>query len=337
MRQRKSLIFVSSILFLISLKNSSASPVIGTSAAWKNSSSSDVTNENITKPEEYRDVISYEDGFLAVGSDGRIDRISKTGKITRSEKFPGEEFNCILSYNQMIIVAGVKGSILISSNKGPFKKVDSGSDNNINSLVFFKDKIIAGTDRGEILIGDEKDQFKKIQLDLKGNIVSLSARTSDCYGVTYEGEIIHTIDGIKWTVFDFNKVYEGFYKPCHFTKVLATEKQIAICGKQNDGLPVLIFSNRGTVWSERTLSYTDDQGFLSYLEETPNDLFYDFSGDRFILVCNNGKVMIIPSCSHCNKLFEFSDEDIKSISGNENSLIIVGENNYIKTINIEFF
>ena len=190
--------------------------------------------------------------------------------------------------------------------------------------------IIAGNDDGEILSGNEKEGFRKIRPGLKGNIVSVSARLSDCYGATDEGEIIHTTDGINWDIFDFNQVYSGFYKPCYFTRILVTENRIATAGIRNDGLPVLMFSNQGKVWTERTLNFTDDQGMMNFLTDLPNDIFYDNLRDQFILVCDKGKLMKIPSCSHCNKQVILSEEDLTGISGNEDILIIVGENYCIK-------
>jgi hypothetical protein len=333
MRLRILLTLVSSIILVFQPKNSSASLIINTSAGQLTSSPSEFAYGSNIKSEGYQAVTSYDNGFIAAGSDGRIDWISDSGKITKSEKFPGEEFNSLLSFNQIVIAAGSKGSILISFNKGLFKKVKSGTDKNINSLTLFKEKIIAAADHGEILIGDEKGLFKKIQLALRGNIVSISAEKSGCFGVTDEGEIIHTADGINWDIFDFNKFYDGYYKPCKFTSVLVTENQIAAAGVQNDGLPVLILSTRGKVWTERPLSYTDDHGMISFLKDIPYDIFYDLAINQFILVCSKGKLMTIPSCSHCNELIAFSTEDLKGISANGKKVIIVGENFFFKLIN----
>ena len=286
------------------------------------------------KQEGLRAVIRYKDGFLAVGSDGRIDLISVSGEIIKSEKFPGENFNSVISDNEMVIAAGDNGTILISPDGRTFRKADSHTDKNINSLTIFNTITVAGTDDGDIIIGDENGFFKKTHLDIKGNIVSVSARNSDCYGVTDEGEIIHTTDGLNWDIFDFNKVYEGFYKPCSFTRVLATENSIAVAGIRNDGFPVFMFSSQGKVWTERPLNYTDEQGMPGLLEDSPNDMFYDNSANQFFLVCSNGKLMKLPSCSQCNKLAVISVEDLEGISFNEDTVMIVGENFFVKTLKL---
>ena len=321
-------------LLLLQSSISSASIADEKFSDIKNFSSSFLDPGNRIKSIGYRDIISYEDGFLAVGSDGRIDRISLSGKIIKSEKIPGVVLNCILSYDHNIVTAGSNGTVLISSREEAFKKINSGTTENINSLALFKRKIIAGTDDGEIVIGTEQGLFRKIQLNLKGNIVSVSAGKSVCYGVTDEGEIINTADGINWSIFDFNKVYDGYYGPCKFKAVLVTENQIAAAGVQDDGTPVLVLSARGKVWTERPLSYTNDHGEISYLTETPYGIFYDLAINQFILVCSKGKLMTIPSCSHCNELIVLPTENnLKGIAANGNKIIIVGDNYYIYPVN----
>ncbi|NMB73409.1 MAG: hypothetical protein GYA22_14820, partial [Bacteroidales bacterium] len=181
-------------------------PFTENSFSLKEITSSLYFQETQQKSQGYSDVAGLGEGFIAAGTDGRIDRISITGVVTRSESFPGERFNCIISGDKRTIVAGDRGTILISSENGKFRKVESHTLENINSLTIFKGIIIAGTDNGSVITGDGKETFKKIKLAVKGNIVSVSARQSDCFGVTDEGEIIHSSDGIEWDITDFNKV-----------------------------------------------------------------------------------------------------------------------------------
>lgn len=282
----------------------------------------------------YRSVTSYKDGFIAAGSGGKIEWISLTGKITKSQVFPGEDFNCILTDDKMIIAAGDKGILRISPDGDKFQKVEVGINRNINSATIFNGTILAGTDEGIIISGVPGKAFKETKLNLKGNIVSVSSRSTDCYGVTDEGEIIHTRDGISWDIIDFNKVYSGYYKSCFFTKVVVTENRIAAVGIQIDGSPVAMFSSQGGVWTERPLYYTNDQGIKMYLENSPNDVIYDEVSDQFFLACDKGELMQLPSCSQCNKLLLIQEEDIEGISISENIMMSVGSNFVIKEINV---
>jgi hypothetical protein len=291
-----------------------------------------VSPVNSTRPDGYVAVTPYEDGFIAAGTGGRVDRISSSGIVIKSEICKDEVLNCILYYNRKVIIAGNKGTIMISSDDGPFRKTDSGTGKNINTIASLKGTLIAGADEGEIIIVDDTGSGRKINLSLRGNIVSLSSGESVCYGVTDEGEIIHSADGLSWDILDFNKIYSGYYKECSFRKVVVSENSIVIAGVKNDGSPVLLFSSYGNVWAEKNLFYTGDQGAPGFLEEKPNDIIYDSPEDQFFLACEKGKLMKLNSCSQCNKLTVLSQEDLTGIASNENTILVVGENYFIQSI-----
>jgi len=283
-------------------------------------------------PEGYTAVIPYGYDFLATGSDGRIDRLSPSGEVTGSVRNPGEQLRSLQVYKQMIMAAGTRGCLLVSSDGETFSKMDSKTEENINALAVLNGQWIAAADHGQLLVGDENGVAGLWQLDLKGNIVGLSARTADCYGVTDEGEIIHTTNGTEWTVFDFNREYTGYYTSCRFTGVVASDSRIAVAGEQADGSPAVFLSSRGQVWTQAMLNFEDSQGRAGYLTEVPRAIFYDRPQDRFVLACRKGTILTLPSCSHCNRLILLPAADLEGISGNEHTLAIVGEDFYIKTI-----
>lgn len=320
--------FFSVILGVLFLSNTGTKDY----SAFSNVANENQIAANSDKSNGYRAIDKSEEGFIAIGSGGRIDRISASGKITKSEKITGENFNCILVHKKDAFVGGDKGTIIIYSDKGTFRKVKSDTDKNINSLTLFKGAIVAGADEGVILLGDENGSFRRIYLSVNGNIVSVSANGNDCFGATDEGEIVHTTDGVNWNVININEVYAGYYKPCSFTSIVVTENRIAVAGVNDDGSSVLMFSSQGNVWTERTLNYNDDNGMQSSLMDKPNSIFYDDLRDQFYLACDNGKLMSIPSCSHCNKVGQISDKNLTGISAIKENLLIVGEDFYIEEI-----
>ncbi|MTK54475.1 hypothetical protein [Paludibacter sp.] len=291
-------------------------------------------NAEPSRQKGYNAAVAYADGFVVAGTEGKIDRLSRSGAVVKSEKFAGVEFNALVVHDQTIVAAGEMGALLISSNNGEFKPIDSGTDKTIHSLAFFSDKIIGGTDQGEIVAETGNGTFHKIPLALKGNIVSLSANVSECYGVTDAGEIIRSKDGIQWTITDFNTQYAGYYKPCVFTRVLAVDGRIAIAGKRNDGSPVLFFSTQGNVWTDRILDYTNDERQMNSPTEILNDIYYYYPEDLYFLACNNGIMMQIPSCSHCNKLIPIGTDDLRCMAFNGNVLLFAGSNYSIKAVDM---
>jgi hypothetical protein len=295
-------------------------------------------NENLPKERAaYTDVVSIADGFIAITNNGRIDWISDKGVVTQTKSFGGESFKSILANNQQLIILNSKGHLFFFDNDSSLHEIENQSKTAINCITLFKNRIIAGCDEGGLCVGNIENSLKSIQLDLKGNIVSLSAGINECWGVTDKGEIISSKDGINWIIFDFNSVYKGYYKACTFIKVETIPNQIVVVGKTEDGTPALFFSSKGNVWSERPLSYTNEKGFIDILKVSPKDIYYDFSMDQFIMIFNEGKLLTIPSCSHCQKMYEITNQNLNSISGNNGKILIVGENNYFNIIDVNEF
>lgn len=285
--------------------------------------------------EGYTAVVSYGDGFLAAGTDGRIDRISSSGEVLHSAAHPGERIHCLLVSDRSVIAAGTSGLMLVSADGRTFGKIDSGSEADISAVAELNGQVIAATGSGQLLIGDLEGMRAMVRPDVKGRLVSLSATEMECYGVTDEGEILRSTDGINWTIFDFNAVYAGYYPYCHFTDVACTRGRVAVTGRTADGSPVLLHSGRGNVWTMSTLDYSDDGGRPGTLAEVPNAIYYDRPQDRFILACNGGFLMTIPSCAHCNRLVVLTNENLMAVSGNEQTLVAVGNNYFIETITIQ--
>jgi hypothetical protein len=287
-----------------------------------------IPNEN----KGYRDIVAYNDQFLAVGTDGRIDCISKSGEITPINNTLTKDLNGVIYTNQTIIAVGNEGTILFSSDGKTCSKKESGTDKNINSITTFKGNLIASADDGTLLVMESGNRWKQIQLPLEGDVVSISSGSSLCIGVTNKGEIIKTSDAINWEIFDYNKEYVGYNKPCSFKEVLITHNRIVIIGQHEDGSPVVLFSSFGSVWTERAVNYTDEHGMIQWVTNQPNDICYDAAGDQFFLVCNNGELLILPSCVKCNKSFTVSEYNLNGIMCLENTLMIVGDDYTVNVV-----
>lgn len=273
----------------------------------------------------YRDIIFYNGQFLAVGTDGRIDRINNSGKVTPVVTTCKEDLNCIISEGQILVAGGDNGTILLSSDGQVFTKVESGTDKNINGIVFNDELLIAGADKGVILFSENGQSWNSLHLEVNGNIVSMTANDSFFIGVTDSGEIIKSFDGLNWGITDYNKVYSGYNKSCRFDKVLATRNRIAIIGSHDDSSPALLFSSLGNVWTERLLVYNDDHGMIRFLTNKPNDIIYDPAGDQFFLACDKGEIFCLPSCTKCNVSITVSTNDLYGIILTGNQLLSIGE------------
>ncbi|MGD0340584.1 MAG: hypothetical protein ABSA76_02590 [Bacteroidales bacterium] len=282
----------------------------------------------------YRDIIKYGDKFLAVGSAGRIDYISRSGEITPVITDFNYDLNGIICDDRTIIIVGENGIVLTSSDGQKFNKTDSGTKENINGIAYFNGMLIAAADKGTILISDKGYTWSSIILHLKGNIVSVRANSSLCFGVTDRGEIIKSSDGIEWKITDYNSQYAGYNKPCIFKNALLTDNRFVIIGQHSDETPAVLFSSVGNVWTERSLNYNDDRGVLHSATNSPNAIAYDQTGDQFFLACDNGEILNLPSCTKCNRSLTVSDNNLNSVICADDYLVCVGEGYFVNIIKI---
>jgi hypothetical protein len=273
----------------------------------------------------YSDIVLFRNKFIAVGTDGRIDCISKSGERVSVKTSGSINFNCAFSNNEVIIAAGNNGTILYSSDGENFYRAESGTGKNINGITSKDGVILAGADGGTILSSKDGKLWNIITTEIKGNIISLSFNNSFFIGVTDAGEIIKSSDGIKWEIQDYNKEYGGYNMHANFNKILAALNGIAIIGTHNDGSPCILFSSLGNVWAERIPIYHDDQGNVTVLTKEPNGITYNPDKDEFVLACDDGGIFVMPACAKCNEYEKISDYDLKAIIYTNNFLLIAGE------------
>ena len=124
------------------------------------------------------------------------------------------------------------------------------------------------------------------------------------WAVTDAGEILRSADGSAWTVLDFNAEYAGFYPRMDFRAVAAGGGSVMVAGLDPDGHLAVFTSSRGTVWSVRSLEYSEE-GEQKVLDVTPCSLSYDPLRDSFFLCGSRGTLFEMPGCSHCNRLTRY--------------------------------
>ncbi len=280
-----------------------------------------------------RDITVVGDSYVAVGTFGKIDLISKSGEVTNLTSNTTINLNAVFYADNKIIAVGDSGIILLSEDIATFKIIYGETKEKINDIIYFNNKFILATNNGELLVSQNLKNWQKISLPVGGNIVSLSADAESCFGVTDVGEIIRTSDAEGWDVFDFNEQYRGYIKPSFFRKVLITKNWIVIVGQHEDDSPAVMFSSDGNVWIERSLNYIDDNGIPKVFTAIPNDVSYASENDKFYIACDNGDISVLSSCSKCNKTYHIADKNLYSVLMKDNILAVVGEGFYVKIIN----
>jgi hypothetical protein len=282
---------------------------------------------------EYRSLIGYADGFAGAGA-ARIDRLSPEGRVVQSASLPAAAtLTCLAAdasaASAALAAGGKRGMLYVCTDTTwTFRPLATGIRDDIRALAFYQGVLIAAAGSNLLLL-DGSGVLGGLQLPVRGNVVALSSTDKACYGVTDAGEIVHTTDGTHWTALDFNATYRGYYPPCTFTAVCATGQRTAVAGTTRDGKPVVYFSEQGTVWYERELTYSDEVSAATPLAARPNVLTYDFVRDTFILGCDDGMVMYLPSCSHCNECYRLPGAPrVTGIAINRGRVMIVGTDGF---------
>ena len=159
---------------------------------------------------------------------------------------------------------------------------------------------------GRELIGLDQDGriLSQEKLPVQGLLRGLAATGNILWAVTDTGEIVHGNAASGWSVFDFNAQYTGYYPQITFWAIAAGGGSIMVAGTRPDGTPAAFTSSRGTVWSERSLDYTE-AGMPRPFTALPMGLNYDARQDRFYLLGSDGMELALPGCSHCNSLTRY--------------------------------
>ena len=143
---------------------------------------------------------------------------------------------------------------------------------------------------------------------VKGEIIDTTANDYATFGLTDAGEIFWSRDGQSWTVIDFNEAYRGFYEPVRFVGIAAGKGSVAIVGTyEKTGAPAMFVSSMGNVWTERGLTYSQDEELFE-LTEAPLAIRADLERDEFVLTCTDGVLFFVPPCSHCNRKVYVGDD-----------------------------
>ena len=139
--------------------------------------------------------------------------------------------------------------------------------------------------------------------------------------LTRLGTILSTDNDCKdFTAMDFNGTYFLYYEQTRFRAICASDNSIFIAGVLDDGMSVVYTSSAGNIWSERTLTYTENGQTLE-LEHQPLSMAYDSRMDRFVLGCTDGYIFYMPGCSHCNSIERKSTDDISALAFNSGCFI----------------
>lgn len=166
----------------------------------------------------------------------------------------------------------------------------------------FGDGVIAIAQGKQILFWDSPfDKARRIRIETRGEFTGIDAGWEMCYAVSDSSEIISINRALIGKVFDFNGQYADYYGKIRLIDIAAGPASLCIAAVREDGKPAAYTSSKGTVWSERELNYAVNGKWYMF-EKVPHSITYEELSDSFVLICEDGDMFHLPSCSHCNYL-----------------------------------
>lgn len=184
---------------------------------------------------------------------------------------------------------------------------------------------------GRELLGLDQDGriLSQDKLPVQGLLRGLAADGNVLWAVTDTGEIVHGNAVSGWSVFDFNAQYAGYYPQITFWAIAVGGGSIMVTGTRPDGTPAAFTSSRGTVWSERSLDYTD-AGVPTPFSALPMGLGYDARQDRFYLLGSDGLELALPGCSHCNSLTRYPANALYARISADFGTLLLGSEGFLR-------
>ena len=273
----------------------------------------------------YRAVCYDGDSYIAVGTNGRIDRIKPDKTVYGLPAVTNVCLNSVVSLNGIDVVVGDDGVVLFAKDGSNFKPAKSSTTKSLYSVTIFRDTFLAAGADGTLICSSDGEQWTSMNSGIKNDILSISANERMCMAVTIENQILMSVDGQKWDVLDYNAYYDGYAEPCRFQSVRAFGYMFYIAGEYLNhlGTPAILSSDTGEIWMEHGLIRINDKPVEEYYPILPNALAIDT--DQLVVACNDGKLLTVTGCITCNKLDVVGDKNINDLISANGFLAMVGD------------
>lgn len=263
---------------------------------------------------------AWQEGFLAAGSRGRIEKIAPDGSGISLETDTEEDFTALAVQNDTAVAVGDQGTVVCIGPDDRTEIFEAEGADRLESVCGFAGVWVIGTEEGQMLKTEDFQTWEIIQTEAAGAVTGLAADSSRCIAVTDQGEILVSTEGSQWEVLNYNEYY-GESLDLQGIEVL--DELFWAFGRDEKGASKVIMSTEGGVWSERMLQIYEDNTCIEGSEFGVNSLTSD--GEQILAGCENGTVVTLPGCSVCNKREEISQVSIYAVAYNQGKLLAVGD------------
>ena len=277
----------------------------------------------------YRDADIAGDGFIAVGTGGRIDRIDISGEVQTVESGTKEDLRCVYSEGENIAVSGSNGTLLVSNDGGgSFSALDVGARGVLSGVTAYNGTLYAAGEGG-VIYREAAGGWMPVQMETANDFIGVISTHYCIAAVTEETDICISTDGEEWEYMNFNEEYDGLYPRYVFTRVVGAGETFFILGyeQENPNVPVLFFTETGEVFMEKGMTKINNEYVTEEMDLHIHDI--SFNVDQIVGAMDDGRVLAITDCMECNeeKVLD-GDKDLWATASQEKGVLLCGEDFY---------
>ena len=276
------------------------------------------------------------EGFLAVGTGGRLDAIGLDGSVTHLESHTGADLTDLWTDGSRYLVSCADGSVLLSTDGARFDRYPAVPDGGLCGAVRYRGSTYAATYDGRVLKSNDLERWSVVYEQETFGFTHLAATNYGLVLINEQTDVLLSADGLNWTHENFNEVYRGLYPTYVFHALIGAGDTFFVLGFEQDRpeVPLIMYTEQMEVWMQLGLNMIDDE--VPDYETTPwrvNDLC--FHPDQVLAACDAGRLLAMPGCSVCNRSLRLPDAgSLRCIALNENSVLAAGEDFYCSVLSV---
>ncbi|MBR4132116.1 MAG: rhodanese-like domain-containing protein [Oscillospiraceae bacterium] len=277
----------------------------------------------------YRDAEAVGEGFVAVGTGGRIDLIDINGEVKSVESGTREDLRCVYAETPNVVVSGTNGTLLVSyDGAASFSALDVGTKNDLNGATAFEDVLYAAGEDG-VIYRNAAGGWEAMQMETTHDFIGIVSTNYCLAAITEETDICISTDGEEWEYMNFNEEYDGLYPRYVFTRAVGAGETFFILGyeEENPNIPVLFFTETGEVYMEKGMTKINGEYASEEMDLHIHDI--SFNIDQIVGVMNDGRVLAITDCMECNEEKVLDEaKDLWATAAQEKGVLLCGEDFY---------
>ncbi len=280
-------------------------------------------------PAGYRSAEAFQDGFIACGTDGRLDFISMDGEVRSCDSGTTEDLLCVYVDGDEIWVSGTGGTLLSSKDGGnSFWAIDVGVKDSLCGIAMYEGERFVAGERG-LVYRETPTGWEPVQLGTDCDLIGLASTQNCLTAITAQTDICITMDGRSWESYRFNEVYEGLYPAYVFTRTVSAGETVFVLGyiEESPNQPLIMYSELGDVWMQRAMLEINSEPISEDMDLRIHDI--SFNVDQIVGVLNDGRVLAITDCVTCNEMKTLEGaKGLWATAAQEAGVLLCGEDFY---------